>query len=57
MLTIVSTEQSGEIGRDADALLLIRAAMSRNRFKMQLRYIRFENIRAEWIKTDKATPI
>lgn len=42
-----------------DALPLIRAAMSRDRFKMMLRFIRFdkENTRAERAQTDKATPI
>ena len=42
-----------------DALPLIRAAMSRDRFKMMLRFIRFdnENTRAERAQTDKAAPI
>ncbi|CAJ0966351.1 unnamed protein product [Ranitomeya imitator] len=41
------------------ALPLIRAAMSRDRFKMILRFIRFdnENTRAERVQTDKAAPI
>ena len=44
---------------NADALPLIRAAMSRDRFKMMLRFIRFdnENTRAERVQTDKAAPI
>ena len=42
-----------------DALSLIRVAMSRDRFKMMLRFIRFdnENTRAERAQTDKAAPI
>ena len=42
-----------------DALPLIRAAMSRDRFKMMLRFIRFdnENTRAERAQTDNAAPI
>ena len=42
-----------------DALPLIRATMSRDRFKMMLRFIRFdnENTRAERAQTDKAAPI
>lgn len=42
-----------------DALPLIRAAMSRDRFKMILRFIRFdnENTRAERVQTDKAAAI
>ena len=43
----------------SDALPLIRAVMSRDRFKMMLRFIRFdiENTRAERAQTDKASPI
>ena len=42
-----------------DALPLIRAAMSRDRFKMMLRCIKFdnENTRAERAQTDKTAPI
>ena len=42
-----------------DALPLIRAATFRDRLKMMLRFIRFDNknIRAERVQTDKATPI
>ena len=42
-----------------DALPLIRAAMSRDRFKMMLRFIRFdnENTCTERAQTDKAAPI
>ena len=42
-----------------DALPLIRASMSRDRFQMMLRFIRFdnENTRAERAQTDKAAPI
>ena len=45
--------------RKGEALPLIRAAMSRDRFKMMLRFIRFdnENTRAERAQTDKAAPI
>lgn len=44
---------------NVDALPLIRAAMSRDRVKMMLRFIRFdnENTRAERVQTDKAAPI
>ena len=43
----------------SDSLPLVRAAMSRDRFKMMLRLIRFddENTRAEHAQTDKAAPI
>ena len=43
----------------SDALPLIRAAMSHDRFKMMLRYIRFdtENTCAERTQTDNAAPI
>ena len=42
-----------------DVLPLIRATMSRDKFKMMLRFIRFdnENTRTERAQTDKATPI
>ena len=42
-----------------DALPLIRAAMSHGRFKMMLRFIRYdnENICAEQAQADKAAPI
>ena len=42
-----------------DALPLIRAAMSRDRFKMMLRFIKFdnENTLAERVQTDKTAPI
>lgn len=42
-----------------DALPLIRAAMCRDRFKLMLRFIRFDNdnTRAERVQTDKAAPI
>lgn len=42
-----------------DSLPLIRAAMSRDRFKMLLRFIRFDNVntRIMRIKTDKVAPI
>ena len=42
-----------------DALPLIRAAMSRDRFKMMLRFIKFdnENTRAERAQTDKTAPV
>lgn len=44
---------------NADALPLVRAAMSRDRFKMMLRFVRFdnENTRAARIQEDKAAPI
>ncbi|GLV46494.1 hypothetical protein CBL_20823 [Carabus blaptoides fortunei] len=43
----------------ADALPLIRAGMSRDRFKMMLQFIRFDNVntRAESAQTNKAAPI
>ena len=43
----------------SDPLPLLRAAMSRDRLKMMLRFIRFENknTRAERVHTDKAAPI
>ena len=42
-----------------DGLPIVRAATSRNQFKMMLRFIRFDNksTRAERAKTDKAAPI
>lgn len=42
-----------------DALPIIRVAMSRDRFKMMLRFIRFgnENTRAKRVQTDKAAAI
>lgn len=42
-----------------DSLPLISAAMPRDRFKMLLRFIRFDNIRTRSIRitTDKAAPI
>ena len=42
-----------------DGLPLVPAAMSRDRFKMMLRFIRFDNksTRAERAKTDEAAPI
>lgn len=42
-----------------DSLPLIRAAMSRDRFKMLLRFIRFDNVNTRNIRitTDKAAPI
>ena len=42
-----------------DGLSLIRAAVSRDRFKMMLRFIRFDNesTRAEPAKIDKPAPI
>ena len=42
-----------------DALPLLRAGMSRERFKMMLKFIRFdnENTRTERAQTDKAAPI
>ena len=45
--------------RKGDALPLIRASTSRERFKMVLRFIRFdnENTRAERAQTDKTAPI
>ena len=41
---------------NGDALPLIRAAMSRDRFKMMLGFIRFDNknTRSERVQTDKA---
>ena len=45
--------------RKVDSLPLVRAAMSRDWFKMMLRFIRFDNesTRAERAKIDKAAPI
>ena len=41
---------------NVDGLPLVRAAMSRDRFSMMLRFIRFdnENTRAERVQKDKA---
>ena len=42
-----------------NALPIVRAAMSRDLFKMMLRFIRFdnENTREERAQTDKADPV